>query len=98
AALRGDSRAGSLVNFEDALRALAVEYRGHHEQEVGRVGRGVFVIVGRFATAGMWSDERAVFSDENLVQQAAVLVLTDLIIDEASLLQIDLIGQLQSAG
>ena len=34
---------------------------------------------------------------QNLVQQAAMLLLADLIFDEARLLQIDLIGQLQAA-
>ena len=31
AALGGDSRAGPLEDFDDALRTLVVEYRGEHE-------------------------------------------------------------------
>ena len=35
---------------------------------------------------------------KNLMQQAAMLLLADLIFDEAGLLQVDLVGELQAAG
>src|SRR4051812_15903221 len=97
AALRGDSCARTLEDFDNTLRALVVEYRREHEEEIGWVGGGIFVVIGGVASTRMRSDERAVLTDQNLMQQAAMLLLTDLILDEAGLLQIDLIGQLQAA-
>ena len=59
ATLRGDSRARSLKDLDDALRALVVEHRREHEQEVGRVGGGLFVVVSCVSRAGVRRDERA---------------------------------------
>ena len=78
AALRGDPRAGPLKDFHDALRALVVVHRREHQQEVGRVGGGVFVAVGRVAGAGMRGNQRALGALQHLVQQPPVLLLADL--------------------
>ena len=46
----------------------------------------------------MRSDERPFGAGQYLVQQAAVLLLADLVFDEPGLLQVDLVDQLQAAG
>src|SRR5690349_19475304 len=86
AALGSVAGAGALENLDNALRTLVVHHRGENEQEVGRVGCGVFVVIGCVAGAGVRGDERAFGCIESLMQQAAVLLLADLILDEASLL------------
>src|SRR6476659_962266 len=45
----------------------------------------------------MWRDKCPFSAGQALVQQPSMLLLADLIIDEAGLLQIDLVSQLQAA-
>ncbi len=96
AALRRHPCAGSLKNFDDTLRTLIVVDRREHQQEVGRIGRRLGIVLRRLARARVGADQRALGPLEHLSQQATMLGLADRILNQPRLAQIDLIRKLQA--